>query len=94
MHTSLQGIAKNAAHNKTSRFRNLFGLLTVPCLVWCWQFLNRRSAPGVDRVSAREYQKNLLENVTMLVERVKRVAYRARLILRCSLPKGNGTMRP
>jgi hypothetical protein len=40
--------------DKTHRFRNLFGLLTVGFLEWCWQFVNLRAAPGVDRVTARQ----------------------------------------
>jgi group II intron reverse transcriptase/maturase len=94
MQTSLQGIAKKAAHNKTYRFRNLFGLLTAPFVMWCWQFLNKRSAPGVDRTSAREYEQQLGANILNLVDRVKRGTYRARLILRRYIPKGAGKWRP
>ncbi len=94
MHTSLQGIAKKAAQHKTYRFRNLFGLLTAPFIMWCWQFLNKRSAPGVDRTSAREYEEQLGANILNLIDRVKRGTYRARLILRRYIPKGEGKWRP
>ncbi len=33
--TSLQGIANKATQDKTYRFRNLFGMLTVGYLFWC-----------------------------------------------------------
>ena len=94
MQTSLQGIAKKAAQDKTYRFRNLFGLLTAPFLMWCWQFLNKRSAPGVDRMNAQEYAQDLGGNILHLVDRVKRGVYRARLILRRYIPKGEGKWRP
>lgn len=94
MQTSLQGIATKAAQQKQYRFQNLFGLLTIPCLVWCWQFLNKASAPGVDRISAREYAHDLVVNIHRLVDRVKRGTYRARLILRRYIPKGEGKWRP
>jgi RNA-directed DNA polymerase len=94
MQTSLHGIAKKAAQYPTYRFKNLFGLLTAPFLIWCWQFLNRRSAPGVDRMSAREYEEGFFGKITRLTDRVKHGVYRARLILRCYIPKGGGKWRP
>ena len=94
MQTSLHGIAKKAAQDKTYRFRNLFGLLTAPFLIWCWQFLNRRAAPGVDRIRARDDEERFFANILDLTERVRRGLYRARLILRCYIPKGGGKWRP
>jgi RNA-directed DNA polymerase len=94
MQTSLQGIAYKAAHEKTYRFRNLFGLLTVSNLVWCWAKLHKRAAPGIDRITARMYGRDLVEHVTQLVGRVKAGLYRARLILRRYIPKGERKWRP
>ena len=48
----------------------------------------------MDRVEAREYEKQLKANVENLVDRLKRKSYRARLIRRRLIPKGNGKMRP
>lgn len=94
MQTSLHGIAQKATQDTTYRFRNLFGLLTPMFFIWCWQFLNRRSAPGVDRVSARDYEQAFFANIHRLADRVKRGTYRARLILRRYIPKGRGKWRP
>jgi len=52
--TSLQGIAAKAARDKTCRFRSLTRMLTVSFLLWCWRFVNKRAAAGVDKVSATE----------------------------------------
>ena len=92
--TSLRGIANKAASDKAHRFRNLFGLLSVEFLLWCWQFVNLRSASGVDRVDARNYRKNLRENIEGLVAAVQGGWYRAKLVLRRYIPKLNGKLRP
>jgi len=94
MQTSLRGIAEKAALHKTYRFRNLFGLLNVGFLLWCWNFLNKKSASGIDRVTALQYSTDLKGNVTRLVERVKGLAYRAKLVLRRFIPKPDGKLRP
>ena len=92
--TSLQGIAKKAASDKRHRFRNLFGLLNVGFLMFCWRFVNKRAASGVDRQDAKSYQENLRENVEGLVEAVHAGRYRAKLVLRRYIPKLNGKLRP
>ncbi len=91
--TSLWGIANRAASDKTHRFRNLFGLLTVSYLLWCWRLVNKRAASGVDRQDARSYQENLEENIQALVTAVKAGRYRAKLVLRRYIPKLNGKLR-
>ena len=92
--TSLQGIANRAASDKAHRFRNLFGLLTVGFLQWCWQFVNKRAASGVDRQDARSYEENLQANVEGLVTAVREGRYRAKWVLRKYIPKLNGKLRP
>ena len=92
--TSLQAIANKAASDKVHRFQNLFGLLSVGYLLWCWRFVNKRAASGVDRKDARRYQENLQENIEGLVAAVKGGWYRAKLVLRRYIPKLNGKLRP
>ncbi len=94
MQTTLLGIANKASCDKGHRFRNLFGLLTVNFLWWCWRFVNPRAAAGVDRLTARAYGENLLENLTELVGAVKAESYRSKCILRRYIPKPNGKLRP
>jgi len=94
MPTSLQGIAKKAAQEKSYRFRNLFGMLTVVYVLSGWPLLNKRAATGVDRISARAYGNRLHDHVTSLVERVKTQCYRAKFVRRHYIPKGNGALRP
>jgi len=94
MQTTLLGIANKASCDKAHRFRNLFGLLTVGFLWWCWRFVNPRAAAGVDRLTARAYGENLLENLAELVGAVKAESYRSKWILRKYIPKPNGKLRP
>ena len=94
MPTSLRGIANKASSDKNHRFRNLFGLLTVVFLLSCWERVNKRAASGVDRVSARDYARGLVDNVRNLWDRVKRGSYRAKLVRRRHIPKEGGKTRP
>ena len=92
--TSLQAIAKKASEQPGYRFRNLFGMLNEEMLKDSWQYIRKDAACGVDRVSAKEYEQNLDENIHQLVEDLKRKRYRAKHILRRYIPKGNGKFRP
>jgi len=94
MQTSLQGIAEKAKREKKYRFRNLYGMLNEEYLIRCWGDIRKEAAYGVDRVSAEEYQRNLIANIRDLVGRLKRKSYRAKLVRRHYIPKENGKLRP
>lgn len=59
-----------------------------------WRTLNQRAAGGVDRVTARDYEKELDANIKGWVERLKAKRYHARLIRRHYIPKSDGRQRP
>ena len=88
------GVAKKASEQPGYRFRNLFGMLNEEMLKDSWQYIRKDAACGVDRVSAKEYEQNLDENIHQLVEDLKRKRYRAKHVLRRYIPKGNGKFRP
>jgi RNA-directed DNA polymerase len=94
MQTSLQGIAEKAKREKKYRFRNLYGMLNEEYLIRCWGDIRKEAAYGVDRVSAEEYQSNLVVNIRDLVLRLKRKSYRAKLVRRHYIPKEDGKLRP
>jgi group II intron reverse transcriptase/maturase len=94
MPTSLPGIAKKAREQKKHRFQNLIGMLDESYLLDCWRHIRKNAAAGVDRVSAWEYEQALPANITRLVDKLKRGTYRARLIRRQYIPKGDGKFRP
>jgi retron-type reverse transcriptase len=92
--TSLRGIAEKAARDWKHRFGNLFGLLNSSFLLDSWRDLNKRAAPGVDRVDARAYGPDLEAHVEDLVERLKAGRYHAKLVRRQYIPKGKNEQRP
>lgn len=93
MQTSLQGIANKAAVKKENRFENLCGMLNVENALDSWKLLNKKAAYGIDKISAKEYEENLQQNVEELIEQVKENRYRAKLIRRQYIPKANGKLR-
>ena len=48
----------------------------------------------MDRISAKQYEENLEDNIRKLVERLKRKSYRAGLVRRHWIPKSDGRLRP
>jgi len=92
--TSLQAIAEKAASQPGYRFRNLYGMLNEEMLKDSWKHIRKEAAYGVDRVSAKDYEQNLVENVHELVDGLKQKRYRAKLVRRRYIPKGNGKFRP
>jgi RNA-directed DNA polymerase len=94
MPTSLQGIAKEAQSQKQYRFRNLYGMLSEELLTESWREIKKHAAYGVDQISAQDYEQHLEENIRDLGERLKQKRYRAKLVKRHYIPKGNGQLRP
>ncbi len=94
MQTSLQGIAKRAKTHRNHRFGNLYGLLNEKNLIDSFFLLRKSGATGVDKVDFKTYEANLHENVADLVDRLKRKVYKAKLVKRVYIPKGNGKTRP
>jgi retron-type reverse transcriptase len=93
MPTSLQGIATKAQNQKRYRFRNLYGMLNEELLRESWRAIKKHAAYGVDEISAQDYEQHLEENIRDLVERLTQKRYRAKLVKRHYIPKGNGQVR-
>lgn len=92
--TSLQGIAKKATENKTHRFENLYQLLNAGALRDAFHDLKKKAAAGVDKTTAEEYAVELESNLQKAEEQLKRKQYRAKLVRRVYIDKGNGKKRP
>ncbi len=92
--TFLRAIAEKAFTNKHHRFGDLYRWLNQDVLRLCFLRLRKDAASGVDGVTFQEYEKNLEANLADLVGRLKRKAYRARLVRRKYIPKGAGKLRP
>lgn len=94
MPTSLEAISNKAKKEKQYRFRNLYRLINEELLHESWKMLNKRAASGVDGVNYAEYNKNMKENIRNLVTRLKQKNYKAKLVKRRYIDKGNGKLRP
>jgi len=92
--TFLRAIAEKAHTNKHHRFGDLYRWLNQDVLRLCFHRLRKDAASGVDRVTFEGYQKNLEANLNDLIGRLKRKAYRARLVRRKYIPKGKDKWRP
>lgn len=94
MQTSLEAISNKAKKEKQYRFRNLYGSLNGKFIYESWKQLNKKAAPGVDKIDYADYGKDIVNNIKGLVERLKGKKYKAKLIRRKYIEKGNGKMRP
>ncbi len=92
--TFLRAIAEKAHTNKHHRFGDLYRWLNQDVLRLCFYRLRKDAASGVDGVTFQEYEKDLEANLNDLVGRLKRKAYRARLVRRKYIPKAPGKLRP
>jgi group II intron reverse transcriptase/maturase len=92
--TFLRAIAEKAYTNKHHRFGDLYRRLNRDVLRLSFFRLRKDAASGVDGVTFQQYEKNLESNLADLEGRLKRKAYRARLVRRKYIPKGNGKLRP
>jgi len=59
-----------------------------------WREIKKHAASGVDQISAQDSEQHREENLRDLVERLKQKRYRAKLVKRHYIPKGNGKRRP
>ena len=94
MQTSLWGIAKKAKQQKDYRFGDLYRLLDKNALYLAWKDINRKAAVGVDKETAKEFEKNLDVNLNELLDALKGKRYKAKLVRRVNIPKGEGKTRP
>jgi len=92
--TSLQGIAEKARQDGKYRFFDVYRLINEEMLLVAWSEINKNAASGVDRVTARGYEENLVDNIKDLVLRLKEKRYKARLVRRVYIPKSDGRQRP
>ena len=94
MSTILSKIALKAKENPKMRFTSLAHLLTPEFLKETWKQMNRRAASGIDGETMEDFGKELDRRVDELVERLKSGNYKAPVIRRVEIPKGNGKTRP
>jgi RNA-directed DNA polymerase len=87
-------IRKAARERKKERFTALFHHINVDLLEEAFFALKENAAPGVDRLTWRDYEADLERKLGDLHGRVQRGAYRALPSRRVYIPKPDGRQRP
>jgi RNA-directed DNA polymerase len=91
---ALERIRKAASERKKERFTALFHHINAELLMEAFFELAQNAAPGVDRLTWKDYEADLECNIEDLHERVQRGAYRALPSRRVYIPKPDGRQRP
>ena len=93
--TKLQRIAEKARRDPHGKFTSLFHLVNEELLRGCFEQLRNNAAVGIDQVTKEEYEKDLEENLTSVVERLHRMSYIPLPVRRVYIPKpGSNKERP
>jgi len=92
--TKLQQIAQQAADYPDTVFTTLAHRIDIPFLKEAYRRINKKGAPGVDMVSAKEYAENLEQNLLALHTRLKEGRYSAPPVMRVWIKKEDGKERP
>src|SRR6202163_2984577 len=91
---ALERIRKVARERKQEKFTALFHHISIGLLEESFFELQEDAAPGVDRLTWKDYEADLDRNLTDLHDRVQRGAYRALPSRRVYIPKPDGGERP
>ena len=91
---ALERIRKVARERKKERFTALFHHINIDLLEEAFDQLKEDAAPGVDRLTWKDYEAHLEGNLENLHDRVQRGAYRALPSRRVYIPKPDGRQRP
>ena len=92
--TKLQQIAQQAVDYPDTVFTTLAHWIDIPFLREAYRLTNKNGAPGVDRISAKEYAENLEQNLLALHTRLKEGRYSAPSVMRVWIKKEDGKERP
>jgi RNA-directed DNA polymerase len=91
---ALERIRKVARERKKERFTALFHHISMDLLEEAFSELRESAAPGVDRLTWKDYEADLERNLEDLHGRVQQGAYRALPSRRVYVPKPDGRQRP
>lgn len=93
MSTELERISERAKQDHTLQFTSIAHLLTVEMLGEAYQRLRKDASPGVDGVTAKEYEQDLAGNLQDLHRHLREGRYRAQPVRRVYIEQ-DGKRRP
>jgi RNA-directed DNA polymerase len=91
---ALERIRKVARERNKEKFTALLHHVNIDLLEEAFFELKKNAAPGVDRLTWKDYEADLERNLKDLHARVQRGAYRALPSRRVYIPKPDGRQRP
>ena len=94
MRTKLELLTLRAESRPGEKFISLAHLLNGGFLAECFWELKRNKAPGIDKLTEKEYSRNLTQRVRKLTEKLKARCYIPKPVRKVYISKGNGGRRP
>lgn len=93
--TKLHRIAEKARKEPGFKFTSLYHLMNKELLRGCFRQLRNDAAAGIDKMTKDTYAENLEANLSDLVDRLHRMAYKPQPVRRRYIPKpGSTKQRP
>jgi RNA-directed DNA polymerase len=93
--TKLLRIAEKARKEPRFKFTSLYHLMNEELLRECFSRLRKDAAAGIDDVTKEEYAADLGSNLSNLIDRLHRMAYKPQPVRRVYIPKpGSNKQRP
>lgn len=93
--TKLHRIAEKARKEPGFKFTSLYHLMNEELLRECFKRLRKDAAAGIDKMTKDMYAENLDTNLSDLIDRLHRMAYKPQPVRRKYIPKpGSTKQRP
>ena len=92
--TKRQWIAELARRKPETVLFSLHHVIDLDWMYEAYDLTRKDGAPGIDRVTAQEYEANLEANLMDLLDRIKSGRYKAPPVRRTYIPKADGSRRP
>ena len=93
METKLARISQLSKENPDMVFTSLGHLINKEMLKSCHAQMDGTKAVGIDGITKEEYGRRLEENISALIERLKKKSYKPKPARLVEIPKDNGKMR-
>lgn len=88
--TSLSGIERKAKQDKHHKFENLYKLLNRYTIGDCWPLINKKGSNGIDKISAKSFEKSLSDELRKLEEDLIANKYRSTGLRQTFISKQTG----
>lgn len=92
--TKLKRIGKLSANDKAMVFNNLGHIINSDMLKTLYHKLDRNKAIGVDGVTKASYGKSLVNNLSLLLSKIRKGTYKPKPAKIVQIPKEGGSKRP